>query len=326
MILYHAISSYQILCTITHKLLFYPHCKAILILPDFITEKYPQYMKLVELGIFDEVYLFPYLQIGHDKAHVSKRTSYYYSLLIPHDLNEFEDIFIAGAHFYFSLCLIDSKVRFHFFEDAPGMIHKSNILYNNLKKAYPTNAFIAHENKMFDGNNPLVIDIYCRSAGNCNKTYKEFLLTKWLKTLRRTNQKKILSFFGLDYIKTKKNSIVLLTQQFSNLGIMTYMQQKDLIEILVAKLLHYGNVIIKRHPDDKVQYDFPSDTLIISIPFPAELLPLVFKPAPQSIVTISSTAIEELKGAFKNTFSFADVYSDIYSYDDEYTSMMNIIK
>lgn len=326
MILYHAISSYQLLCVITHKLLFYPHNKAILILPDFITTKYPQYMRLVELGIFNEVYLFPYLKIGHNEMCISERTSYYYSQLIVYDLNEFEDIFIAGAHFYFSLYLIDCEVGFHFFEDAPGMIHKSDVLYNNLKKEYPINAYIANKNKMFDGNHSLVIDIYCRSSGKCNKVYKEFQLTKWLKALTIAERKKILHFFDLDNVKVKRKSIVFLTQQFSNLGIMSLTQQKELIEILVSMLEKYGNVIVKRHPDDNVQYDFSQNTVVVSVPFPAELMPFIFKPVPKSVVTISSTAIEELKESFEKTFSFAEEYSDIYLYADEYTSMMNIIK
>lgn len=35
-----------------------------LLLPDFITAKYPRYKKLIP-AFFDEVYLFPYLKIPH---------------------------------------------------------------------------------------------------------------------------------------------------------------------------------------------------------------------------------------------------------------------
>ena len=44
MVLYHAVSSYQLLEVILHRMAFHGNDKAVLILPDFITGKYPQYM------------------------------------------------------------------------------------------------------------------------------------------------------------------------------------------------------------------------------------------------------------------------------------------
>ena len=57
MVLYHAVSSYQLLEVMLHRIAFHEKEKAILILPDFITGKYPQYKKLKQF--FDTVYLFP---------------------------------------------------------------------------------------------------------------------------------------------------------------------------------------------------------------------------------------------------------------------------
>lgn len=325
MILYHAISSYQLLCIITHKLLFYPNSKAILVLPDFIVEKYPQYMKLVELKLFSEVYLFPYLHIQHDETLVQERVQYYYSLLIPYKLAEFKEIFIAGAHFYFTLYLIKENVSFHFFEDAPGMLHNADVLYNNLMTRFPVHANIAQGNKLFDGNNPLVIDIFCMYQGNKNKKYIEFNVNKWLKILCAKDKKRILDFFGLSRIRVPPKSVVFLTQQFANLGIMDSKQQKVLIETIVAKIQIYSNVIVKKHPDDNIIYDFSDKTFVLSRAFPVELLPFIVKPVPESVITISSTSIDGLKGIFKNVFSFAEMYSDVYSFNDEYASIMNII-
>ena len=42
-VLYHAISSYQLLEVMLHRLLFHPENRAVLLLPDFIVEKYPQW-------------------------------------------------------------------------------------------------------------------------------------------------------------------------------------------------------------------------------------------------------------------------------------------
>ena len=65
MILYHAISSYQLLEVMLHRMTVHPEEKAVLLLPDFIVEKYPQYRKLAGNKFFDEVYRFPYLHIPH---------------------------------------------------------------------------------------------------------------------------------------------------------------------------------------------------------------------------------------------------------------------
>ena len=63
--LYHAISSYQILAAIVHSIIKKRE-NAVLVLPDFIVNKYPNYNSLVEYGFFQEVYLFPYLTIEHN--------------------------------------------------------------------------------------------------------------------------------------------------------------------------------------------------------------------------------------------------------------------
>ena len=65
-VLYHAVSSYQLLEVMLHRMTCHPKDRAVLILPDFIQDKYPWFRKL-EKGFFDRVHLFPYLEIPHDR-------------------------------------------------------------------------------------------------------------------------------------------------------------------------------------------------------------------------------------------------------------------
>lgn len=75
MVLYHAVSSYQLLEVMLHRKLVHSQERAVLLLPDFITEKYPWYRKLASCRFFDEVYLFPYLHIPHtSEAQVTAET------------------------------------------------------------------------------------------------------------------------------------------------------------------------------------------------------------------------------------------------------------
>mgnify|MGYP000066728586 CR=1 FL=1 len=58
MILYQALSSYQILECMVHRQVFYKDQKCILILGTYIRERMPKYWELETKGFFDEVYLF----------------------------------------------------------------------------------------------------------------------------------------------------------------------------------------------------------------------------------------------------------------------------
>ena len=46
LVLYHAVSSFQLLEVMLHRMLVHENARAVLVLPDFITEKYPQVCRL----------------------------------------------------------------------------------------------------------------------------------------------------------------------------------------------------------------------------------------------------------------------------------------
>lgn len=59
LVLYHAVSSFQLLEVMLHRMLVHENARAVLVLPDFITEKYPQVCRLAARQWFDTVVLFP---------------------------------------------------------------------------------------------------------------------------------------------------------------------------------------------------------------------------------------------------------------------------
>ena len=123
-VLYHGVSSYQLLEVMLHRMLFHPRDWAVLLLPDFIVGKYPQWETLSR-GFFNEVRLFPYLSIPHgeERQVVEDTARAYESLGLP-DLEQFSKIYIAGAHFYFSLYVLERRKPFSFFEDAAGLLSR----------------------------------------------------------------------------------------------------------------------------------------------------------------------------------------------------------
>ena len=84
-VLYHAVSSYQLLEVLLHRWLFHGEQGAALVLPDFIVEKYPQWQRLEGRGFFDQVALFPYLCIPHgeDGQVTAQALSAYDALGLP---------------------------------------------------------------------------------------------------------------------------------------------------------------------------------------------------------------------------------------------------
>lgn len=304
MVLYHAISSYQLLEVMLHRMAFHQREKAVLILPDFIVGKYPQYRKLASRRFFDEVYLFPYLHIPHrDEERILQDVIRFYKEKIPYDISSFSEVYIAGAHFYFSLYLLHCRIPFAFFEDAAGMLSRPEELHRALSKKFPVHAAIARKYGLYDGSHPLVRRIICLKRAQMRdvsgEKYVDFPVEEALQALPETKREKLIRFFLRRRLGAKAQA-VLLTQHFANLGLMSEEEQKRLYERLRDGALRGVRLIVKPHPDDTLDYReiFP-DAYVIRQIFPAELLPYVFREKPEVLYTFDSTGCENLSSHFR---------------------------
>lgn len=328
MILFHAISSYQLLLVMILANRFKERC--ILILPDFIQKKYPQYKKIVEFGIFDEVYLFPYLYIEHNSDTISMNVKEKYEKNIPYDIDSFEYIFVGGAHFYFTDYLIKNKKRFIFIEDATGMLDRKEEMYLHLKNDFPVHAEFAKKNGLFDGNNEYVKAIMCAYIPQKRIAEKEYIIfnvQEKIYELKKNKRKKIINFFVDKKIKLKNNAALLLTQHFSNLGIMSQKKQEEIYRIFYDKYLKkYRYIYIKKHPDDQMDYlSIFQNVVILDSCFPAELLPYICRGKNESLYTISTTCFENLKQYFNYSFSLKEKYRGKL-YVDDYNTIKSLLE
>lgn len=310
-VLYHAVSSYQLLEVMLHRYVYHRTDYAVLVLPDFITGKYPQYQKLASEGFFEEVYLFPYQKIPHkNEAQVLKDCVKYYEQCIPWAIEAFERVYVAGAHFYFSLYLIQKNIPFVFFEDAAGILYHPEVLYEALKRNYPLHAALAGKYGLFSGSNSLISGIIYRKSekrqdsghmrlNEKEKNMQDFSVEDTLENLDEKTRKKVVRFFVKHSVRGKKEGI-LLTQQFANLGIMSEEQQWKLYKNLAKGRLKNIPLFVKKHPDDTLDYGgmFPGAKVIGRV-FPAELLPYVFRHKPDKVYTFDSTACRNLKKHFE---------------------------
>lgn len=303
MVLYHAVSSYQLLEVMLHRMIYHEKEKAVLLLPDFITEKYPQYRKLEERHFFDKVCLFPYLNISHrEEKLIQEDVNWYYHHKVPYPIGRFSKIYVAGAHFYFSLYLIRNQVPFTFLEDAAGMLSHPEKLEEPLEKTYPVHARIAEKYGLFDASNPLIEAVVCLKRAQTidvsDERYQDFSVEEALSGLSVWKRRKIIRFF-MGKRLTGTADAILLTQHFANLGMMSEEEQRTSYERLRERAPEGIRLLIKKHPDDTMDYEeiFPG-AAVIRETFPSELLPYVFRDKPETIYTLDSTGCENLREHF----------------------------
>lgn len=301
MILYHAITMYQILECITHKLLNYHDEKCVLILPDFIVEKFPKYRRLQTTGLFYRVYLFPYMKIGHDENNLYERLNEEYEQSVGISLFEFSEIYVAGVHFYFSILLAQKKIYFKAFEEAARGVFLCQKLERNIALKFPVHAQIAKKYGMLMYNSQYIEEIFVYEINhNLGKKQKKFVIQEELSKLSSKQICKILYVFNERKRVLFSNPIIVLTEQFYNLGYMNEDDQK----VLYLKVFEYINtymkehkIFVKPHPDDKILYKkIKSVTRVLSSLMPAELLPYVLPGKKLKFLTVSSTAVLGLQG------------------------------
>ena len=107
--------------------------------------------------------------------------------------------------------------------------------------------------------------------------------------------------FFLPYSLHTQADTILLTQQLSNLGLMTQEQQLELYRSLWDGPLQRSKLLVKKHPDDPLDYrQALPGAEILSQPFPAELLPYVFRGRkPRRVCGLNSAALVNLGGSFQ---------------------------
>lgn len=293
MVIYHSVSLYQLLEVIVHRQVFHKDEKAVLVLPDFITDKMPQYRRIAEMGLFDEVYLFPYLKIPHVYRTVVKDTLRSYDELIPYPIGSFDRVYVAGSHFYFSLVPIMRNVDFTAFEDSAGMINNPMFLLKPLKKGFPVHAHFVKKYGLLSFENEHIRDVIVRKRNPAVRAVQtEFSLCGALQELDSGTRSRLIELFAGGVTEVGENTVMLLTEQLSNLNMMTAQQQIKLYDYVCNTVYAGRHIIIKPHPDDKTDYrSFVRDCTLMQRVFPSELLIYTLSAPPALMATVSSAAI-----------------------------------
>ncbi len=325
-VLYHAISAYHLFEVMVHRMNMHRRDYAELILPDFIVRKYPKWNYLEEWGVFQRVGLLRYMSIPHHIDTIASDTEKQYKSTGLSEINSFDEVYVAGIHFYFTVYLAEHHIKFTAFEDAPGMITQYGRMETNLHKTYPVQWYVARQYGMMDYSNPWIKRIITteKTKKIRNKENLYFNAVDRITKIRKKNQRFIWGFYHLsNWYENVKGSVIVLTQCFQTLGIMSQ-EEQEYVYRKISKILLKENVYVKKHPDDYTDYSkvfvhakyLPKEV-------PIEILSCRLIGEPKYIITISSTSSRLLQERYK-IVRLSD-YVSAYSYKNEVVSACEAI-
>lgn len=324
MILYHGITLFHLLWIVVHKFNNYKNQKCVLILAEYMEKKLTNtQIKLLKQDF--EIYFFPYSQITNDCNDICEKTLSLYSLNIPYGINEFEEIFMAGYHYYFFYVMLENKIEFNIIEEAVGMLSNTEVLKEIVYSLNPKQYDVAVSENMFYSENILIKHKYCslnhQKSGFIDEKAIDFKLIEVFQRIDNKSKKEIMDIFLVPQLpySCENDTILLLSQNFSNLKIMTFEQQVLIYQLFVDYFVNNKNLLIKTHPNDIMYYSllFPQ-AKIIKEKFPSEFLPFIFEKVPDTVATISSTAIFSIANSFKNKIEFSTDYEKDFFKTNKY--------
>lgn len=334
MIIYQALSTYQILECIEHKQIYHREEHAMLILGTYIVEKFPEYKKIVRAGFFDDVCLFNFGGVEVEEKKILEVMEERIKNTLPIHPREAEKIYIAGVHTYLAMYLISKGIHFSMFEDGSGALSRPWVLAEITKKSSPAKYEIINHYGLYTHTSELIEEKWCNENAQVENFFdekmKHFDVLDGFELLTSDEKNKILDFFGIkEKIDLEEDSTLLLTQQFSNLGQLSF---EDHVRIYQYLFDFYFNedmnrVVMKLHPDDIMYYEklFPKVRLVKNL-FPSELLPFVFTRIPKKIATITSTGVHLIKDRFAEVLQFNEMYERTFKYDPYYYVVLQFVK
>jgi len=325
MILYSVISTYHLLNALTHKFKLNSEKKAVLMISEWIVEKYPNYQELKQ--VFDDVIVFKAWVRFSNKGESNDYSKYYRELFLTNNLHieEFEEIHVAAAHYSFGIYLSMSNIPFIFWEDAAGILSKPEILEEIDYKIAPEKILLIKKLGLYDGTNKLIKRRICNISVQEKSNLvnvEDFNVINNLFSLTDLQKRFILNFFRVSQITDVKESVLILTQHFTNLKILSFEDQILIYQLFVDYFFPNEKIIFKPHPDDLMYYSilFPKSK-VIRERFPSEIMPVIFNESPKIVATISSKAINNIRNIY-NTFELNEQFEkDFYFLHRYYLSL-----
>jgi len=323
MVFYQVVSTYQLICTIVHKIVKNPDKKAVLLISQTIPITYPNYRYLERY--FDRIIIYNNVLRLNGNEYSEENDVYFKQLFEENDinLNDFEEIHANACHHQFSVYLTMNNIPFIFWEDASGVLSRPDIL-RNIDGVFPLKVEFIDKIGLYDGTAPCIQKIICNFKSQvegfqCDKA-EDFDVVKSFYGLPEDVQKEIKLFYvEKDKLEIPKDAVLFLTQHLANLRVLSLEEQCLIYQLVIDYFFENQNIVFKPHPNDILYYGllFPQSK-IIREKFPSEFLPTMFTNKPKYIATISSTAINPVRDYFDKIFELNPEFETKFRYIHKY--------
>ena len=236
--LYYGLTNYHLLCSILHKLVYFPDEKAIFVASEGRTKDRIEILR--KLKIFDEVYYIEDKKLRNESLNdtlteqssdleienIAREYVCKYEKVLPFDMKKMDDFYIFADHGAFGLYLLIKKQKFIYIEDARGIYSKWKDLARIIKakdlgmhimsvyyKAYGRSDLITQNYVAYDS------QLEGCDFNNCVDFDVNVLLDK----LDSEQLNEVFEVFKFKKYETKseqKNALI-LTQRFSTFKLLT---------------------------------------------------------------------------------------------------------
>lgn len=332
MILYYGVTSYHMLCCILHKMTRHPKEAAQL----FLSNTHPECEKLIESiqksGIFEKTGLFPDKgrMLPYKKEYQENKTEEKLNHLIqdlckkterdfPFDPEEITEYNICGDQYALGIWLICNKKRYNFFEEGCGVYTRKHLLLENLSRLNPFQYDMAEKCRCMGDYAGIIkkyIEFSSQEGQFDRENCEDFSLKNILADMEEKDLEQVKGVFQVPEVSSMKgsDSVLLLTQQFVNMGFLTVQQEKELYDLMLDYFAPKGTLYVKPHPSDwqGLYRDWYPNAVILPRFMPSELLPYSNNGKFKSGITVSSTSIFGLEPYMKEIICLDSSLEDHY--------------
>ena len=310
MVLYHAISIYQLLTCICLQINHHKGQDAICILPDFIVNKYPNYKQLESCRIFRKVVLFPYskMPVTDSMEIIGQAGDSLCRDILPCRLVDFEEIYCGGTHFAFASYLVARKIHFNYLEDASGIFLNIDDFRQSHFKEHTVMYRLTEVNGLYDGSCPYVKHIYADVPEAMCSDDSRVLRFNALEEIGKFSQEDLRNVrraFGVEDMESVQydDATVLLTDA-AEVRI-TLEEQIRRNKLTVDYFCHTSKLIIKPHPDDWICHGIMfEDAVVLPRCFPIELMGCFMKSEEAHAIAYSSAVLRTLHARDLQSFDW----------------------
>ncbi len=336
LILYYAMTNYQLLSLIVFKIKYKNNCDSIIYISEWLEHNQPQtFENLKRSKIFSDVRIFKeYIWPRQNNNQILDEVINNAEVQLKDVINICDEIFIGADHQSFGIYLIKKKIKYNYFEESNGVLNNNNLLLGCIKKENIARFNIINKLKI-SGESENVINRYGDLTSNKKHNNKDidFKIRYELSKLKKDELSKILHIFGAKpFLIKEKQKNLLLTWHYCNMKYLS-LDEEHLFFSLLADYFSSPNekLIIKPHPSDvQGEYDkWFKDAIILNRFIPSELIPYCFTGKFKNGITNWSTSVNSLGDIINKIINFDTRIDNTFKEIDIYyvvTEFLKVIK